>query len=132
MPITPFGFRKGEMTPNPPKTGLSDNSIAALAYFTPLLAVFFLAIRRYNKRPYVRFHAWQSLVFNIYAIFFGYVLFFVLRYTRFLGPRVLLGLMCLVAVLVFLVWLWCVIGAWNGKRVKLPVIGDWADQQAYR
>ena len=57
------------MTPNPPKFGLSDNSIAALAYFTPLLAVFFLAIRRYNKRPYVRFHAWQSLVFNIYVIF---------------------------------------------------------------
>jgi len=120
------------MTPNPPKTGLSDNTIGALAYFTPLLAVFFLAIRHYNKRPYVRFHAWQSLVFNIYVIFFGYVLFFVLRSAAFLGPRVLLGLMCLVGVLVFLVWLWCVIGAWNGKRVKLPVIGDWADQQAYR
>ena len=120
------------MTPNPPKTGLSDNSIAALAYFTPVLAVFFLAIRRYNKRPYVRFHAWQSLVFNIYVIFFGYVLFYVLRLTAFLGPHVLLGVMCLVAVLVFLIWLWCVIGAWNGKRVKLPVIGDWADEQAYR
>jgi uncharacterized membrane protein len=120
------------MTPNPPKTGLSDNSIAALAYFTPVLAVFFLAIRRYNKRPYVRFHSWQSLVFNIYVIFFGYILFFVLRFTAFLGPRALFGLMCLVGVLVFLVWLWCVIGAWNGKRVKLPVIGDWADEQAYR
>jgi uncharacterized membrane protein len=120
------------MTPNPHKTGLSDNSIAALAYFTPLLAVFFLAIRQYNKRPYVRFHAWQSLVFNVYVIVFGYVLFFVLRYAAFLGPRVLLGLMCLVGVLVFLVWLWCVIGAWNGKRIKLPVIGDWAEEQAYR
>jgi uncharacterized membrane protein len=120
------------MTSNPSKTGLSDNSIGAIAYFTPVLAVFFLAIRRYNKRPYVRFHAWQSLVFNIYAIFFGYVLFFVLRFTTFLGPRVLLGLMCLAAVLVFLIWLWCVIGAWNGKRLKLPVIGDWAEEQAYR
>jgi uncharacterized membrane protein len=120
------------MTSNPPKTGLSDNSIGALAYFTPVLAVFFLAIRRYNKRPYVRFHAWQSLVFNVYVIFLGYVLFFVLRYTGFLGPRVLLGVICLASVLVFLVWLWCVIGAWNGKRIKLPVIGNWADEQAYR
>jgi uncharacterized membrane protein len=120
------------MKPTSPKTGLSDNSIGALAYFTPVLAVFFLAIRRYNKRPFVRFHAWQSLVFNVYAIVFGYVLFFVLRYTAFLGPRVLMGLMCLVALLVFLTWLWCVIGAWNGRRVKLPVIGDWADEQAYR
>ncbi len=50
---------------NPKKTGLSDNSIGAIAYFTPILAVFFLAVHRYSKRPYVRFHAWQSLVFNV-------------------------------------------------------------------
>jgi len=119
------------MTRNPPQAGLSDNSIGALAYFTPVLAVFFLAIRRYNKRPYVRFHAWQSLVFNVYAIFFGYVLIYLLRLTTFLGPRVVMGLMCLGALVVFLVWLWCVVGAWNGKRVKLPVIGDWAERQGY-
>jgi uncharacterized membrane protein len=120
------------MKPNPPKTGLSDNAIAALAYFTPVLAVFFLAIRRYNKRPYVRFHAWQSLVFNVYVIFLGYVGFYALRFIVFLGPRVVVGLTCLVSLLVFLVWLWCVVGAWNGKRIKLPLIGDWADEQAYR
>ena len=118
--------------PNSPKTGLSDNMIGALAYFTPLLAVFFLAIRHYNKRPYVRFHAWQSLVFNVFTMAFGYVMTFVLARSAFLGPRVLLGLICLLAAIVFLTWLWCVIGALNGKRVKLPVIGDWADEQAYR
>jgi uncharacterized membrane protein len=36
---------------------------------------------------------------------------------------------CLV---VFLLWLWCVIGALLGRRWKLPLIGDWADEQAYR
>jgi uncharacterized membrane protein len=80
----------------------------------------------------VRFHAWQSLVFNVFAILFGYVMFFFLERAAFLGPRVVLGLMCLTALLVFLIWLWCVIGALNGKRVKLPVIGDWSDEQAYR
>jgi uncharacterized membrane protein len=119
------------MKPTPVKAGLSDKSIGALAYFTPVMAVFFLAIRRYNKRPYVRFHAWQSLVFNVYAIFFGYVLVLILRSTTFLGPRVLMSLLCLVGLLLFLVWLWCLIGAWNGKRVKLPVIGDWAEKQGY-
>lgn len=119
------------MNPSSPKTGLSDNAIGAIAYFTPVLAVFFLVIRRYNKRPYVRFHAWQSLVFNIYAIFLGYVLIYALRYTAFLGPRVLMGIICLMGLFVFLVWLWCVIGAWNGKRIKLPVIGDWAEKQGY-
>lgn len=131
MPQAHSGLREREMKPNHPNSGLSDNSIGALAYFTPVLPVFFLALRRYNKRPYVRFHAWQSLVFNVYVAFFGYVLLYLLRQITFLGPRVVLGLMCLVGALVFLVWLWCVIGAWNGKRVKLPVIGDWAQKQGY-
>jgi uncharacterized membrane protein len=28
------------------------------------------------------------------------------------------------------VWLWCALGALNGKRTKLPVIGEWAEKQA--
>ncbi len=117
---------------NPKKTGLSDNSIGAIAYFTPILAVFFLAVHRYNKRPFVRFHAWQSLVFNVFMILFGYILAFALPHTVFLGPRFLTGLICVPALVAFLLWLWCVIGALNGKRVKLPIIGEWADEQAYR
>src|SRR5580698_699127 len=106
------------MMSSPPKAGLSDDSIGAIAYFTPVMAIFFLAIRRYNKRPYVRFHAWQSLVFNVFVIFFGYVLTLVLPFAAFLGPRVLMGIMCVAGVVAFLLWLWCVIGALNGKRVK--------------
>jgi uncharacterized membrane protein len=117
---------------NPQKPGLSDNSIGALAYFTPVPAIFFLAIRRYNKRPYVRFHAWQSLVFSAFVAIFSYVLDFLLPYSIFLGPRVLFGLIWLFWLLIFLIWLWCVVGALNGKRCKLPVIGAWADEQAYR
>jgi uncharacterized membrane protein len=117
---------------DPQKTGLSDNSIGAIAYFTPVMPVFFLAIRRYNKRPYVRFHSWQSLLFNVFAICFGYLLAYILPFFKFLGPRVLMGVVCLVIMFAFLVWLWCVISAANGKRFKLPVIGDWADEQAYR
>jgi uncharacterized membrane protein len=117
------------------KQGLSDNSIGALAYFTPIPAIFFLAIRRYNKRPYVRFHSWQSLVFCAFVFIFSYVLDFVLPYTLALDPHLLFGikwLVVLIWVAIFLIWLWCVICALNGKRYKLPVIGDWADEQAYR
>jgi uncharacterized membrane protein len=119
------------MMSSPPKPGLSDNAIGAIAYFTPVMAIFFLAIRRYNKRPYVRFHAWQSLVFNVFVIFFGYVLTITLPFAPFLGPRVAMGLLCAAGLAAFLLWLWCVIGALNGKRVKLPIIGDWAHVQAY-
>jgi uncharacterized membrane protein len=112
--------------------GLSDNSIAAAAYFTPIPAIFFLAIRRYNKRPYVRFHSWQSLVFGAFVTIFSYILDFVLPYATFIGPRVLLVLVSVAWLVIFFVWLWCVIGALNGKRCKLPIIGDWAEEQAYR
>jgi uncharacterized membrane protein len=120
---------------NPQKSGLSDNSIAALAYFTPVPATFFLAIRRYNKRPYVRFHAWQSLVFSAFVFLFGFIMNFLLPFATNLGPRLFLGLRWLVILIwvaIFLVWLWCVVNALHGKRSKLPIIGDWADEQAYR
>lgn len=115
-----------------PRAGLSDASIAAIAYFTPVIPFFFLAIRRYNKRPYVRFHAWQSLLFNVFAMTFGCVLFYVLPFFKFLGLRFTVGLASVSASVVFLLWLWCVLSALNGKRFKLPLIGKWADEQAYR
>jgi len=117
---------------NPQKSGLSDNTIGAIAYLSPGPAFFFLAIRRYNKRPYVRFHAWQSIVFDAFVFLFALALKLALPFSKFLGPRVLLGIGCLVSLVVFLLWLWCVVGALNGKRCKLPVIGAWADEQAYR
>ena len=116
----------------PQKSGLSDNSIGALAYVTPAPAFLFLAVRRYNKRPYVRFHAWQSVVFHAFVFLFGWALELVLPFLRFLGFRVRLGLVCLFCLVVFGSWLWCVVGALAGKRCRLPFIGDWADEQAYR
>jgi len=115
---------------NSTKAGFSDNSIGAIAYFTPIMAFFFLAIRRYNRRPYVRFHAWQSLVFNVFVFCFGYILDQILPLLSFVGLRALIGLGFLAVA--FLLWLWCVISALNGRRFKLPFIGDWADEQAYR
>ena len=116
-------------------SGLSDNAIGALAYFTPIPAFFFLAIRRYNKRPYVRFHSWQSLVFSAFVFLFCFILSYVLPYGVSLGPHFFLGLrwlIGLISVAICVAWLWCVLSALNGKRCRIPVIGDWADEQAYR
>lgn len=121
----------GETLGNPRKSGLSDNFIGAVAYFG-LPAFFFLAVRRYNKRPYVRFHSWQSLVFDAFVFLFVSALEFVTPYVRFLGPRILLVLWGVVYLVIFLTWMWCVAGALSGKRCKLPFIGNWADEQAYR
>jgi uncharacterized membrane protein len=121
--------------PNPPKKGLSDNSIGALAYFSPIPAIFFLAVRRYNKRPYVRFHAWQSVIFSAFVSLFGYFLVFVLPFATLAGHSMFVALRWIISLVwlgIFLAWLWCVIGALNGKNCKLPVIGTWVDEQAYR
>ena len=121
--------------PSLQKAGLSDNAIGATAYFVPLMpfmAIFYLAIRRYNKRPYVRFHAWQSLLFNVFALALAYILKSIAPYLVFLGLRGVLWSFCVIGSIAFLIWLWCVISALNGKRFKLPFIGDWADEQAYR
>src|SRR5208337_422660 len=67
LPVTPSRSPKGGIMPSPQKSGVSDNFVAAVAYFSPIPAFFFLAIRHYNKRPYVRFHAWQSLVFSAFV-----------------------------------------------------------------
>ena len=121
--------------PSPKDSGLSDNSIAALAYMTPVPAFFFLAIRRYNKRPYVRFHAWQSLVFSAFVFLFGFILSFVFPFVASHAPRLFWGLrwvVALVSVAIALAWVWCMVSALSGKRFRLPIIGDWADEQAYR
>ena len=117
------------------KSGLSDNTIGALAYFTPVPAIFFLAIRRYNKRPYVRFHAWQSVVLFAFATLLGYFLAFTLPFAKFLGPQVNIVLRWLVGLIwaaFALGWIRCVVGALNGQNARLPIIGKWADEQAYR
>jgi uncharacterized membrane protein len=70
----------------------------------------------------------------LYAFVYLFVsaLSFVLPFFKFLSPRAVLGVWCVVSLVVFLVWLWCVVSALNGKRFKLPIIGAWADEQAYR
>jgi uncharacterized membrane protein len=135
LPITLSKSLKGEMMSDRKEPGLSDNSIGALAYFTPIPAIFFLAIRRYNKRPYVRFHSWQSLVFSAFVFLASYGMSWLLSLTAFLGPRLSLGLWWVFVAMwgaIFLIWVWLVVGALNGRKCKLPIIGAWADEQAYR
>jgi uncharacterized membrane protein len=61
---------------SPQKSGVSDNVIAAIAYFSPIPAFFFLSVRHYNKRLYVRFHSWQSLVLSAFLFLIGLALDF--------------------------------------------------------
>ena len=111
--------------------GLSDNSLGAIAYITVVPALFFLAIPPYNKKAYVRFHAWQSVVLSVLGFILCLVLSFFPTLNTYLESLVVyLGLYLLVWLVWTLVSIWCAIQALNGKRVMLPLIGVWADQQS--
>jgi uncharacterized membrane protein len=120
---------------DPNQSGLSDNSLGAIAYITLVPALFFLAIAPYNKRPYVRFHAWQSLMFNIFVLVIWWALGCGAGFVAFHGLTALMVLewvRILFLVLVILQWIWCVVSALNGKLLKLPCIGAWCEKQANR
>src|ERR1700691_3537925 len=58
----------------PQSTGMTSNVAAALAYVVGFITgIIFLAIAPYNKDPFVRFHAFQSIFLSIAYIAFSIV-----------------------------------------------------------
>jgi uncharacterized membrane protein len=117
---------------NAAQTGLSDNSAAAISYITFVPAIVFLATPPYNQSPTVRFHSWQSIFLNVAAVAFWIVLTIVrVMAMMVIGMSFVFLLLSLVCWLGwFLIWLFCVINAVNGKRFSLPIIGPLAAKQA--
>jgi uncharacterized membrane protein len=125
----------GAFGPAPQSTGMTSNVAGALAYLVGFITgIIFLVIEPYNKDPFVRFHAFQSIFLSVFCI----VLFMVwgaISGTLFL---VSLGffwsLMWLVWLLLriafFLLWLYMMYKAYNNERYSLPFIGPLAAKQA--
>lgn len=106
--------------------GLADNVAGLLAYITIIPAIVFLLIEPYNRNRFIRFHAWQSIFFNIAWWILWICMHIVLHMplgflTVLIWPVVWLG--------GFIVWLILVIKANQGQMYKLPVIGDMAEKQ---
>lgn len=111
-------------------TGLSDNAAGALAYITIVPAIVFLVMPPYNASPYVRFHAWQSILLNVSAIVLGIAFSFLTVFGWMFGMYFFYLLTRLIWLAWFVLWLVCVLKAVNGQKYKLPVIGDLAEKQA--
>ena len=116
--------------PDSIKPGLTDNSLGAIAYITVIPAIFFLAIAPYNKKASVRFHAWQSLILYFVAFILSIILSLVPVLNTLLGAVTILGLSFIVWIVCGIISIWCAICALNGKRLKLPGIGAWAERQS--
>jgi uncharacterized membrane protein len=113
-------------------SGLSDTAAAALAYITIIPAIIFLVIEPYNKKPFVRFHSFQSIGLCVAWIAIWIVisvLHMVLHFIPLIG--VLFLFVDLAVGLGFLLlWLFTILKASKGEWYKLPVIGDFAWKQA--
>jgi uncharacterized membrane protein len=112
-------------------SGLSDNTAGGIAYLTIIPALVFLLIEPYKRSSFVRFHAWQSIFFFVAWA----VIDILARLMENLLPTagfLTLTLVQLVGLALFVVWIILVINAANGKRIKLPLIGKLAEQQANR
>jgi uncharacterized membrane protein len=105
------------------ESGLADNVAGALAYITIIPAILFLILADYNKRPFVRFNAFQCLCL---AACWS-VLAFVCGVIPILGWFVLLPLVMLTMLVTVVI---CIVKAYSGVMFKVPVIGNFAESFA--
>jgi uncharacterized membrane protein len=112
-------------------SGLSDNAAAGIAYITLIPAIVFLIVAPFKNSSYVRFHAWQSIFF---FVAWAVIDILVAMVQNIVPSAVFLTLtvLQLVALAIFVVWIFVFVSAFNGKLFKLPVIGDLAEKQANR
>jgi uncharacterized membrane protein len=92
----------------------------------------FLAIAPYNRSSYVRFHAWQSIVLSVLVFFVNFIVGNLLPKIGGVTPVALISAQGVILAAFFLVSVWGVISALNGKRFELPLIGAWSWKQANR
>jgi uncharacterized membrane protein len=108
------------------QSGLSENVAGLLCYLlgwvTGLIFYFI------DKRPFVRFHAAQSIV-----VFGGLMVIRIVLSMMFVaggaaGLSVGFGLLWLVSILGVVLWILLMIKAYQGEKFRIPLAADLADQ----
>jgi uncharacterized membrane protein len=112
----------------PAGAGLADNVAGALAYLTIIPAIVFLVIEPFNRKRFVRFHAFQCIFFWV-AWTVLWIGLSIIAHIPFFGWATYL-IWPLISLAGFVIWLIVVLKAYQGQMFKLPVIGDMAEQQA--
>jgi uncharacterized membrane protein len=121
-------------------SGMSENVAAALSYVLGwLTGIIFLLI---DKRPYVRFHAAQSiLTFGglhvlriVLSIFFGVGWMFGgyghWGYGAWGGFGIGIALLAVTGLITFVLWIVCIIKAAQWERFMVPIVGPIAQNLA--
>jgi uncharacterized membrane protein len=118
-------------------TGLDENVAALLSYvFGWISGLIFFLIEKDSRL--VRFHAMQSILFNVLIGVVAFVLWIIVFILMLILSQVSNALSGLFGILITLVWLlfsvgiligWvlCLVKAFQGQYFKLPIIGSFAE-----
>lgn len=97
----------------------SDDKLwSALGYPIPIIAIIVLLMEEKKARPFIKFHAVQSLAFNVVV----WVAIFVIS-------LITLGFGAICAPILWLVTLWPAYKSYNGKYLEIPVITNFIKNQ---
>lgn len=115
--------------------GLSENGASALCYLAGFVTgIIFLVLAPYNQNPRIRFHAFQSIFFNVVWVGAWIVEAIVMSMLTMMigyGFGILISMLGLLVWLGgLLVWLYLMWKASQGQRIVLPIIGPIAERQA--
>ncbi len=100
--------------------GIDENIEGLLCYFLGFITgILFLILEKDNK--FVRFHAMQSIVISVVFIVISVIIGMIPIIGWVLSP--LIGLVGLI------LWLLLMFKAYKGEKFKLPIAGDFAEQQ---
>jgi len=117
-----------------PKT-MDTNVVGALTYLAGLVTgILFLVLDPYKSNSFVRFHALQSIFFNVAWIAFWIVWMIVSAVLTPLTAGVF-GLIGLPLMLIFTlagfgIWIFLMCQAYQQKLFRLPIVGNFAAEHA--
>ncbi|GER79391.1 MAG: hypothetical protein JETCAE02_13760 [Anaerolineaceae bacterium] len=107
--------------PVSPELTSDDKLWAALSYvFAPLIGIIALLMEDKKARPYIKFHAVQSIAASIVFVVVAVII-----------SVVTLGFGGLCVPLLWLVFLYWAYKAYQGQDVKIPVLTDFIKNQGW-
>jgi len=114
----------------PAGTGLEPNVAGALSYILgALTGILFLVLD--GQRPFVRFHAVQSIVLTV-ALVVLWIVLGVLSMVLAVIPIIgwLVGILLSLGLSLggLILWLYLMYRAWSGDEWEVPFVGKWARQ----
>ena len=113
---------------------MASNVAGLLTYILGFITgIIFLVIEPYKNDKFVRFHAFQSIFFNVALVVFWIVYMILVSILGFITLGILamlMGLLGLVVTLAILAyWIFLMYKAYNNELYKIPFIGDLAAKQ---